>query len=388
MCLHACVWLGFGAFFYELMMEKGIQELITVSQYFGKNPLYVIAGGGNTSYKTEDKLWIKASGSSLATIDEGGFVCLSREGLSKISEKEYSDNSTEREEEVKNDLNVSILYPKDKRPSVETSLHEIIDYSFVVHTHPTLVNALMCAVDAEGATKEIFGDEALFIEYTDPGYVLFKKVYELIKAFKAEKGFCPKVIFLENHGVFVAADTTDEIHAIYKDINAKLNGYVNDELPSFDADEKSIEAAAIAEGFPLDGAIVKLFSNDLIATYTCCNDMFSAVDTAFTPDGIVYCKAKYPFVDELSSEKIIATANAFNTKHGFPPKVIAIKGAGLLIIEDSEKSVNTVLEVYTDMLKIAFYAKSFGGSKAMTEEQIAFIDNWEVENYRRKIAKS
>lgn len=370
-------------------MEQGIQELITVSQHFGKNPLYVIAGGGNTSYKTADKLWIKASGSSLATIDEGGFVCLSREGLAKISEKEYSDNSTEREEEVKADLNVSILYPKDKRPSVETSLHEIIDYAFVVHTHPTLVNALMCSVDAETKTKEMFGDDALFVEYTDPGYVLFKKVYEQIKAFKAQKGFCPKIIFLENHGVFVAADTTDEIHAIYDKINSKLNVFIREDLLFFEGKQKALLSADfIAKGFPLDGAIVKLFVSDLITLYTCCEESFAVVDTAFTPDGIVYCKAKYPFVNELNIENIVEVGNAYNAKHGFLPKVIAVKGQGLLIIEDSEKSVNTVLEVYTDMLKIAFYAKNFGGSKAMNEEQIAFIDNWEVENYRRKIAKA
>lgn len=370
-------------------MEKGIEQLIKASQYYGKNPLFVIAGGGNTSYKTEDKLWIKASGSSLATIDEGGFVCMSREGLFKISDKVYSEDSTVREEEVKNDLNASILYPKEKRPSVETSLHEIIDYSFVVHTHPTLVNALMCAVGAEAKCTEIFGDEALFIEYTDPGYVLFKKVYELIKAYKADKGACPKIIFLENHGVFVAADTTEEIDAIYEDINAKLNGLVKAELPAFDAKEVAgFDTAAVAEGFPLEGAVAKLFTSDLISNYVCCPGSFKTVDTAFTPDGIVYCKAKYPFVETTDVATIVSVAEAFNAKHGFPPKAIAIKGQGILVVEDSEKSVNTVLEVYTDMLKIAFYAENFGGSKPMTAEQIAFIDNWEVENYRRKIAKS
>ncbi len=370
-------------------MKKEIEQLIEVSQLFGKNPLYVIAGGGNTSLKTEDKLWIKASGSALSTIDENGFVCLSREGLAKIAKKEYPNNSTEREEAVKNDLNASILYPKDKRPSVETSMHEIIDFTYVVHTHPTLVNALMCAVGAEAKCQEIFGDEALFIEYTDPGYVLFKKVYEKIEAYKASKGVSPKIIFLENHGVFVASNTTSEIEKIYEGINVKLNAYIKEELPSFEAkDQAFVSATTIAKDFPLEGAIVKLFNSDLIANYISSKEAFSVVDTAFTPDGIVYCKAKYPFVQTDDVAEILKAANDFNATHGFPPKAMAIQGKGLLVIEDNEKSVNTVLEVYTDMLKIAFYAQNFGGSKPMTEEQIAFIDNWEVENYRRKIAKS
>ncbi len=364
-----------------------MEQLIAVSQLFGKNPLYVIAGGGNTSYKTEDKLWIKASGSALATIDEDGFVCLSREGLAKISTKSYPEDSSAREEAVKNDLNASILYPKEKRPSVETSLHEIIDYAYVVHTHPTLVNALMCAVDAQGKCEEIFGTDALFVEYTDPGYVLFKKVYDLIEAYKAEKGACPKVIFLENHGVFVAADTTDEIEAVYADINEKLGALVKEELPQFEAEDITDEnVQKLAADFPLDGAIVKLFSSDLISHYVVTPQSFYTVDTAFTPDGIVYCKAKYPYVNSIN--EVLPAADAFNAQHGFPPKAIALKGKGLVVAEDNDKSVNTVLEVYTDMLKIAFYAENFGGSKPMTEEQIAFIDNWEVENYRRKIAKS
>lgn len=370
-------------------MEKGIEQLIAVSQLFGKNPLYVIAGGGNTSFKNEDKLWIKASGSALATIDEGGFVCMSREGLSQIAKKEYSADSTAREEAVKNDLNASILYPKEKRPSVETSLHEIIDYTYVVHTHPTLVNALMCAVDARTKCMDIFGSDVLFVEYTDPGYVLFKKVYDLIEEYKSLKNQAPKIIFLENHGVFVAADTTEEISTIYDEINEKLSAYVKEQLPSFEIKERDVFSTdTLANNYPLEGAIAKLFVSDLIEKYVASADAFAPVDTAFTPDGIVYCKAKYPFVETLDVDQIVAVAEDFNAAHGFPPKVIAIKGEGILVVEDSEKSVNTVLEVYTDMLKIAFYAESFGGSKAMTAEQIAFIDNWEVENYRRKIAKS
>jgi len=40
------------------------------------------------------------------------------------------------------------------------------------------------------------------------------------------------------------------------------------------------------------------------------------------------------------------------------------------------------------ILKISFLSEYFGGPKFMTKAQIEFIDNWEVENYRRKMAKS
>jgi len=42
--------------------------------------------------------------------------------------------------------------------------------------------------------------------------------------------------------------------------------------------------------------------------------------------------------------------------------------------------------VFEDAMKIAYYSESFGGPHPMTQAQIDFIDNWEVENYRRSVA--
>ena len=39
-------------------------------------------------------------------------------------------------------------------------------------------------------------------------------------------------------------------------------------------------------------------------------------------------------------------------------------------------------------MKISYLSVNFGGPQFLTEKAIAFIDNWEVEHYRRKIAKS
>lgn len=162
-----------------------IQELIEISQYYGRDSRFVIAGGGNTSYKNADKMWVKASGSSLATITEDGFAIMDRAKLNLMSDKTYSNSAAEREEQVKNDL-ADATISKGKRPLVETLMHNVIDFAFVVHMHPTLVNGLMCAKSAESDLRKLFGAKALYIEYTDPGYVLFKKVEDAIKAFRAE----------------------------------------------------------------------------------------------------------------------------------------------------------------------------------------------------------
>ena len=199
-------------------MDAQIKDLVELSRFYGVNKEFVIAGGGNTSYKNNDYLWVKASGVYLSNINPDGFVCLSRDKLKILYRKKYSTNSQKREAEVKEDLNIAMVSKSRKRPSVESSLHDIINYPFVVHTHPTLVNSLLCSKKARSLSKKLFGDDALFIEYIDPGYVLFRKVSDELIRYRKLKGCDPKIILIENHGIFVSGETTREIKNIYKNI--------------------------------------------------------------------------------------------------------------------------------------------------------------------------
>ena len=376
-------------------MNIDIQDLIRVSRLFGSDPSFVLAGGGNTSFKNTEKIWIKASGISLATIDENGFVSLSREKLKLVSQKTYNPDPLIRENEVKADLHEAIVSPKELRPSVETSLHDLISYRFVVHTHPTKVNGVMCAQDAEKWCREMFGEKALFIPYTDPGYILFKVVAEGIRIFAEENGTQPKLIFLENHGVFVGADTTAEIESIYAELMATIETNLILPLPStVKSGISSIipdQAAQLHPGF--EGFKALGIRSELIDQFIANEEIFAMANKSFSPDDIVYCKAHYLYVPDSGSEAAIlaetkARVAAYLKKYGYLPKVIALQGKGIIAVEDSLKSAQNVLDVYENILKISFYADNFGGPKFMNDEQIAFIDNWEVENYRRKMAKS
>ena len=360
--------------------KKLLKSLIDVSHKYGKDSNYVIAGGGNTSYKNEEYLWIKGSGTSLATIEADGFVKMNREKLQKISKKIYPEDSALLEEEVKNDLADAIEDKEGKRPSVETSLHELLEYKYVVHTHPTKVNGLMCSKQAKEKTEELFGSEVLFIPYTDPGFTLFKVIDIRVRDFIEKNKRCPQILFLENHGVFVAANTTGEIDDLYNLINNRLDS----QIASVPLSDKGNVVSSIIN---INGEQkVKIEKTSPLITYFVENSAkFSSVSIAFTPDNIVYCKAFYPFAESMLDFDTIVLD--FKKQRGYLPRVIGVKGVGLVVLEDSEKSANTVIEVYEDMLRTSVFAESFGGSKPMTAKQIAFIDNWEVENYRRKVAK-
>lgn len=388
---------------------KQIEDLIAISRKFGHDSRFVIAGGGNTSYKDENRLWVKASGHALATITEDGFAVLDRTLLNEMGEKAYNEDTAIREEQVKNDLAVACV-TKDRRPSVETSLHNCMGFAFVVHLHPTLVNGLMCSVNAEAACKEIFPD-ALYIEYTDPGYTLFKKVYDQIKAYKAEKGKEPQVIFLQNHGIFVGGDTTAEIEGIYSEVLGKLEAKVA-ALPEGDtavSETVTDVVPAIRQMLSRSGrgfktlkvtknALVDFFIDGCSVTSTgsvtdCPGKSgFDKIAKPFTPDIIVYCKSSYIFIEAESDEEILKQAEeeieAFVSGKGYTPKVLLIKGIGLIAVGDSSRNAQIITDVFTDAMKIAFYAQSFGGEHPMERAWIDFIDNWEVENYRRKVASS
>lgn len=388
---------------------KQIEDLIAISRKFGQDPRFVIAGGGNTSYKDENRLWVKASGHALATITEDGFAVLDRALLNEMGEKAYNEDTAIREEQVKNDLSVACI-TKDRRPSVETSLHNCMGFAFVVHLHPTLVNGLMCSVNAEAACKEIFPD-ALYIEYTDPGYTLFKKVYDRIKAYKAEKGKEPQVIFLQNHGIFVGGDTTAEIEGIYSEVLGKLEAKVA-ALPEGDtavSETVTDVVPAIRQMLSRSGrgfktlkvtknALVDFFIDGCSVTSTgsvtdCPGKSgFDKIAKPFTPDIIVYCKSSYIFIEAESDEEILKQAEeeieAFVSGKGYTPKVLLIKGIGLIAVGDSSRNAQIITDVFTDAMKVAFYAQSFGGEHPMERAWIDFIDNWEVENYRRKVASS
>lgn len=66
-----------------------LSQLVEISNYYGNNPDFVLAGGGNTSCKNNDFLYIKASGESLGTIKEDGFVKMSCEKLYQMTIKTY-----------------------------------------------------------------------------------------------------------------------------------------------------------------------------------------------------------------------------------------------------------------------------------------------------------
>jgi len=381
-----------------------INELISVSRKYGSNPDFVVAGGGNTSWKTAGELYIKGSGFALETITEAGFVRMDRKKLASIWTASYPSGTSERENAVLSALMASRHDGEAaKRPSVETLLHDVLPYAFVVHTHPALVNGLTCSARGEQLAREYFGDEMLWIPSTNPGYILSKIVKDAYAAHAARTGTNPSFILLQNHGIFVAADTVAGIDKIYDRVMTALASRVvrkADFSPVADAAVRAKQAESMsatvllaklaasqsspgtasvpaAIHFGIDTEITRLVSTSAA---------FSAVAAPFSPDHIVYAGSDFVFAESVPDlEKAYA---AFTAKFKREPKLAAVKGLGVFGIGagGNEKSARLAVELFRDAAKIAAYVESFGGPRYMSADQIEFINTWEVEQYRSKIS--
>ncbi len=372
-----------------------ISQIVEISRQYGSDPAWVIAGGGNTSVKDDDVMYVKASGYRLGTIDESGFVALDRKVLKVMYEKEYDVDPEMREKQVKSDLLRSRLYPElNQRPSVEASVHDAIPYKFVVHLHPGLVNGITCSEKAGETIRELFGDEAVYIPYITPGYTLFREFVRQNTLYFKKKGQYPKIFFLQNHGIFAGAGTADEIRKIYAHVTEVIGLHiagrpVTDPLKIPEKATKVVPAirAALSGTNLLTGGVRY---NTLIARFTENEDAFEKVAGPFTPDGIVYCRPFPLYVGSSgTSEEILKEftdkLKDYRSVHGYDPRVVLIKDMGMLALGDNSRSVKVTLDVFEDLMKIAFYSENFGGPHFMTKEDTEFIMSWEVESYRRNL---
>ena len=403
---------------FEWDSMDDLDRVVALSRYYGSDPDFLLAGGGNTSMKTEDSLYIKASGVSLADITRDGFVEMDREKVRDILARTYSQDTLEREEQVKSDMLAARCHPEGgKRPSVETMFHEQIKYRFVVHTHPSLINGLTCGKDGETIARELFGDGALWISYS-PGYTLAKKVQRGLTQYRKIHSKEPVMILLQNHGVFVGADDPQSIKDTTDGIVAALKIYISqkDDKPIFGVrarcsvplqTEGLVQDSRIKELAPALRAVLTTNEPDghcPVITYNGSELVMEFVSSengetlsqseAFTPDHIVYCKRKPLWVSQKSwdedaesvADRMETAVKRFVGRYGYTPRIVLIQGLGMFGVGDSKRSADTASAVYEDALRIMKNSAPFGGAHFMNSRQARFIDEWEVESYRRKIA--
>lgn len=363
-----------------------LEQLVNFSNLYGSNEELVLAGGGNTSAKDGDVMYIKGSGTSLSTITAEGFVKMSREKIAEIFTKVYPDNDKEREALCLADIMASRLPGEEgKRPSVETTLHSLFPHRFVLHLHPALVNGVTCAEDGQKWAQELFGSRVLWVEPCKPGYTLAKLCYNEMESYKEKNGKDCDILLLANHGIFVADDTVEGLENKLFSVMSKLREKIVEEpdlsVGEFDGDKAQIIFNEFCDIFGED-SVITFEPSALSLKYAQSEESFEEIKNPFNPDQIVYCKLSPVYIEK--KEDIKVKTEEYKNKYGFLPKIFFVKDCGMLAVDFSPKGSETAAALFNDAMKICTYSKSFGGARPMTTDLIDFIVNWEAESYRSK----
>ncbi len=377
-----------------------IEDLVKLSNKFGKREDCVIAGGGNSSVKDENFLYVKGSGTTLATIKAEGFVKMNRRALRSMFSRGYSEKTDVREAEVLSDLmDAREKSEYSKRPSVETSLHELMPYKYVLHLHPTIINALTCSKEGEKYARKILGDDIVWVAPTEPGWILAVTVKKALDDFRSANGYDSSVIILANHGIFVGGDSAENVDAKYSDIFEKINRNLAFEPDFSDVEFDREKAAYSAPAIRMilkgesETSVVVFKTNKEILKYVADEKSFEPDSKAYTPDHMVYCNNEFLFVpsvdgvdaqDDLIKQKI----DEYRKMYSCDPIIVALQGVGVFAHGTTKKAADVAMKLFFDNTKIASYTKNFGGNKFPTVNLVDFIKNWDAERYRRSVSLS
>lgn len=372
-------------------MAGKISTIIEISHKYGSDSNYVLAGGGNTSFKTGDTIYVKGSGSSLANLTECSLVALSRKALNDIWNKTYSEDTDEREAQVLADMMAARLPGEEnKRPSVETLLHNLFPQTYILHVHPAAVNALTCSKDGKKAVKDMFPC-SVWVNETEPGYVLASLCRKELSSYEKKNGKKANLVFLQNHGIFFAADSRKEMDELVSSVMKKINSKIKIKPDFAPAKTDTALAAVVAPQLRMlycscGCAKVRFTANKTILNFASSKKAFSELVRPLTPDHIVYCKAEPLYVEYMGFDGLKKEFDAYVSRRGFKPKVVFVKDLGMFTLGDSVKESATAADVFTDAMKITVMARNFGGVSHMKPALVDFIVNWEVEKYRSGVS--
>ncbi len=400
------------------LADPAVRQVVELSQRFGRDTEYSRGGGGNSSLKVDGVVYIKPSGVPLATLEAEDLVPLEMAPLLDLLHGRAGADAEQRLEGQPDPVmrmaaQARLAEARGRRPSVELLFHSLLPERFVLHTHPIVPNSVTCNHDGEALAARIFGDEALWVPYTNPGLPLARAIRDLRAAFEARTGRpAPRVTLMGNHGIIVTGDTTDEVaercQFVMSTVRAELmRAGIAVDGPGRPARRVASDPQSAAElvatiapslrGLLASDGALKVVTYDAApraAEYLESTDGAAAVHGGpLSPDQIVYAGSFPLFFDppaEVAPEAIpvlLREELAQNVAdHGTPPIITVVPGLGLFAAGDTHKEADLARHIYLDAMRVSEGADALGRVRALSDTERGFIETWEVEAYRRNAA--
>ena len=406
-------------------INLGLEALVYRSNLLGEDRRVCNWGGGNTSSKTIEKdfrvrevevMWVKGSGSDLATMKSGNFTGLRLQDISPLFERgEMPD------EEMVGYLVNCMIDSKHPRASIETLLHAFLPFKHVDHTHPDAIISLCCAHNGKEVAREIYGDRFVWVPYIRPGFTLSKMIAEGVLANpKAE------LVLMEKHGLVTWGDTPEECYAKTISIINEAESYIENKI-----DETTLFGGLKTAALPEEqrravaAAIMPLIrgavSDDrkMILTFDDSEDVLRFVGGADSaslsgfgaacPDHLVHTKVvplytewepdvrdveglKGMLLQSIAAYKEQYKAYFERNKHEgdvmfeAAPRVILIPGVGMINTGKSWSNSKLSGALYHRAIAVMGGATALGDFVSLSENESYNVEYWPLELYKLSLA--
>jgi len=410
---------------------SGVDELVYRSNLLGADRAIANQGGGNTSMKgiAADHagrevrvLWVKGSGTDLATITASGFAALRLDEVLALRGRPAMDDA-----EMVDYLRRSGLHPDQPRPSIETVLHAFVPAAHVDHTHPDAVIALTSPPGGRRLAEEAFGDEVVWLDYQRPGFDMSRRISELL-------GENPhaRAVLLEKHGLVTWGATSEEAYRstlrfvgraaeVLERAGGNLIGLGGQKVRPLDEDEAE---EVLADALPAlrgallqeaDGVVLEVDrSPEAVAFASSARAPEVSQVGAPCPDHLINTKHK-PLVANFDPDRDGAVSLAEVLRQGvdeyadwyrqyyernltdesrpFPidppgPRIILVPGVGIVASGPDAGRARFARDLYRRAIQVQNAADAAGGFRSLSEAEAFAIEYWPLERYKLAQAPS
>jgi rhamnulose-1-phosphate aldolase/alcohol dehydrogenase len=406
--------------------QTTLEQVAFASHLLGGNRALANFGGGNTSAKGKavdhvgrevPAIWVKGSGSDLATMSDRDFTPLRLDEVLPLFELgEMSD------EDMVAHLARCQIDPAAPRSSIETLLHAFIPAAHVHHTHPDAINVIACSKDGKQLIAECFGDSAAWIDYIRPGFTLAKQVGVAVRD-NPDLG----LVVLGKHGLVVWGDTAKQAYDRTVEIcnraaefvNAKAAGAARFGGPNhsgrLDAEQRR---RTLREILPtLRGAVSSRSSKMLLPDLSdaACEFVDSEQAPALTnigaacPDHLVHTKMLPLFVayepagdsiEDLKARIVDAAARyrenyeRYFNEHALDAdkmsdpdaRVVLIQNIGLVAVAPALKNARISRDLYHRAIEVMAGASAVSEFVSLSAAESFAIEYWPLELYKLSLA--
>jgi rhamnose utilization protein RhaD (predicted bifunctional aldolase and dehydrogenase)/NAD(P)-dependent dehydrogenase (short-subunit alcohol dehydrogenase family) len=390
--------------------------LVYASRLLGRDFDLTQFGGGNTSVKRHEadlfgevtaRLYVKGSGYDLSTISEAGFTPLRLAEIARLVTLPAMSDT-----QMMDAMMGARTRADAPPPSVETILHAVLPYKYVLHAHAVPVMSLTGAANGEQDARQVYGDSVVYVPYVMPGFKLARLGYACWQQAVRPRPPAGELLSSDTdgkigmvwlkHGIVSWGDSAREAYDRLIELTCRAADWIaaRRPMPVLPAASPAVgpqrgalagfrHTLSAAAGAPL---IVRRSTSPQAAAFAAHEQVASWSHRGpMTPDHLTRTKS-YPLIGRDVQGYVVAYRAYFERHKGRSdapltmldpaPRVILDGEWGMLTAGRTAKDAALAGAVYERTIEAIVRAESAGGWESISEADQFDVEYWELEQAR------